>query len=102
MAEIDELKAKLTNIRTKTQQIADNLNVPYTDGEMTLTEIGNLLEDCREELIEKIVGEDTEALRKSRQVRIGTLVRKYGDFQSHRVFLLNDFKAYLLNCFIES
>ena len=64
--------------------------------------IGNLLEDCREELIEKIVGEDTEALRKSRQVRIGTLVRKYGDFQSHRVFLLNDFKAYLLNCFIES
>ena len=45
MAEIDELKAKLTNIRTKTQQIADNLNVPYTAGEMTLTEIGNLLED---------------------------------------------------------
>ena len=48
MAEIDELKAKLTNIRTKTQQIADNLNVPYTDGEMTLTEIGNLLEDIEE------------------------------------------------------
>lgn len=48
MAEIDELRAKLTSIRTKTQQIADNLNVPYTAGEMTLTEIGNLLEDIEE------------------------------------------------------
>lgn len=48
MAEIDELKAKLTNIRTKTQQIADNLDVPYTAGEMTLTEIGSLLEDIEE------------------------------------------------------
>lgn len=48
MAEIDELREKLTNIRTKTQQIADNLNVPYTAGEMTLSEIGNLLDDIEE------------------------------------------------------
>lgn len=47
MAEIDELREKLTNIRTKAQQIADNLNVPYTAGEMTLTEIGSLLDEVK-------------------------------------------------------
>lgn len=47
MAEIDELRAKLTSIRTKTQQIADNLGISYTAGEMTLSEIGNLLEDVK-------------------------------------------------------
>ena len=47
MAEIDELRAKLTTIRTKTQQIADNVDVSYTDGEMTLAEIGNLLDNVK-------------------------------------------------------
>ncbi len=54
MAEIDELKAKLTNIRTKTQQIADSFDVPYTSGEMTLTEIGNLLEDIVKVVVKEL------------------------------------------------
>jgi len=47
LAEIDELRQKLTNIRVKSQQIADNVDVSYTDGEMTLTEIGSLLADIK-------------------------------------------------------
>ena len=48
MAEIDELRQKLTDIRTKSQQIADKLGVPYTAGEMTLLEIAGLLDDIKE------------------------------------------------------
>ena len=48
MAEIDELRQKLTNIRVKSQQIAGNVDVEYDSGEMTLSEISGLLTDIKD------------------------------------------------------
>lgn len=63
--------------------------------------IGNLKTDEREELIRKIVEEDTPALNLARKVTVKTLVEKYGNAQSERAFFLEDYQSYLLNCYLE-
>lgn len=63
--------------------------------------IGNLKEDNREELIRRIIDEDTQALKLAGKISIGELVRKYGDFQSDKAFEVGDYKSYLLNRYID-
>lgn len=64
-------------------------------------EIGNLKVDRQEEIIRRIVEEDTPALNLAKTITVGGLVEKYGNKQSQKVFSINDFKTYLLNCYLE-
>ena len=63
--------------------------------------IGNLKTDAREELIRRIVEEDTPALNLARRVTLGELVRQYGDPSSEKAFTLEDYQGYLLNRYLE-
>ena len=63
--------------------------------------IGNLKTDPIDELVRRITEEDTPALRLARSVSLGELVRRFGDPSSQRVFDEADFKAFLLNTFLE-
>lgn len=63
--------------------------------------IGNLKTDHQADIIRRIVEEDIPALRLAKSVTVGELVRKYGDFQSKRAFLIGDYKEYLLNRLID-
>jgi len=63
--------------------------------------IGNMKTDDREELIRRIVDEDTQALNLARNITVGELVKKYGDFRSDKVFSMDDYKSYLLNCYVD-
>ena len=59
--------------------------------------VGNLKTDEPEELVRRIVEEDTPALNLARKVTMKELVAKYGDCQSNKAFRLSDYKDYLLN-----
>lgn len=63
--------------------------------------IGNLKVDRQEEIIRRIAEEDIPALNIARTITVGGLVEKYGNRQSQKVFSINDFKTYLLNCYLE-
>lgn len=63
--------------------------------------IGNLKTDHPEEIIRRIVEEDIPALNCARNITVGKLVEKYGDPNSQKVFSINDFKTYLLNCYLD-
>ena len=63
--------------------------------------IGNLRVDRQEEIIRRIVEEDIPALNLAKTITVGGLVEKYGNKQSQKVFSINDFKTYLLNCYLE-
>lgn len=63
--------------------------------------IGNLKVDSPDELIRRIVEEDTYALNLTKTVSFEELAKKYGNIQSERAFFLDDYKTYLLNCFLE-
>ncbi len=64
--------------------------------------IGNILTDESSELVRRIVSEDIPALRVARNTPISELVKRFGDLQSHKIFdCVDDYKAYLLNCFLE-
>lgn len=57
--------------------------------------IGNLKYEDKETLIEKIVNNDTNAVRIANQMRFKELVQNYGDKNSKRMFTLEDYKMYL-------
>ncbi|MDE7251125.1 MAG: hypothetical protein K2N82_14860, partial [Lachnospiraceae bacterium] len=57
--------------------------------------------DRQEEIIRRIVEEDIPALNLAKTITVGGLVEKYGNKQSQKVFSINDFKTYLLNCYLE-
>lgn len=63
--------------------------------------IGNLKADPPEEIIHRIVEEDIPALNYARKISVGKLVEKYGNRQSQKVFSIDDFKTYLLNCYLD-
>ena len=63
--------------------------------------IGNLKNTKPEEMIRKITEEDTPALNAAKSVTVKELVERYGNIHSQRVFFIDDYKAYLLNCYIE-
>lgn len=62
--------------------------------------IGNIKTDPQNELIDRIVNEDTFALNQAKKVIWAKLVQEYGNFDSDRVFGLDDFKVYLFNNYL--
>ncbi len=52
-------------------------------------------------MVRKIVEEDTDALNAAKTITVKDLVEKYGNRHSKKVFFIGDYKAYLLNCFLE-
>lgn len=64
--------------------------------------IGNMKSEPAKSLAARIVREDTFALNEARKISLSELVKRYGNFDSERAFSLHDYKAYLLNCYIES
>ena len=62
--------------------------------------IGNLKNDPIEELVLRLKEEDTPALRAARAVSLGGLVRRYGDPSSDKLIDPEDYKVYLLNCYL--
>lgn len=63
--------------------------------------VGNLKNTKPEEMIRKIIEEDTDALNAAKTITIKTLVERYGKMHSKRTFFIEDYKSYLLNCFLE-
>lgn len=59
--------------------------------------IGNILTDDKDELIRKIITKDTFALNIARKYPISTLVSKFGNPYSDKVFDKTDYLMYLLN-----
>ncbi len=94
-------------------------NVPHNEQEITLFisntydvffnfthmskewKIGNLKTNEPHELMRRIVEEDIPALNIARQVTMQELVERYGDAQSDKAFQIEDYKMYLLNCYVE-
>lgn len=84
-----------------TLNITSNLDVYYNFTHITDNwKIGNLKECNKDELISKILNEDTYALNKARNISLKELVQLYGNFESNKAFYLDDYKSYLLNCYI--
>ncbi len=63
--------------------------------------IGNLKDTKPEEMVKKIAEEDTDALNAAKTITMKALVERYGNAHSKRIFFINDYKSYLLNCFLE-
>ncbi len=63
--------------------------------------IGNLKRDDRDELIRRVLEEDILALNLAKNITLGELVGRYGDFCSDKIFSLEDYKSYLLNCYVD-
>ncbi len=63
--------------------------------------IGNLKDTSPEEMVRKITEEDTDALNAAKNITIKTLVERYGNIHSKKTFFIEDYKSYLLNCFLE-
>ena len=63
--------------------------------------IGNLKNTEPEEMVRKIVEEDTDALNAAKSITIKELVERYGNRSSKKAFFIEDYKSYLLNCYIE-
>ena len=63
--------------------------------------IGNLKTDNHDEIIHKIVAEDIPALHLARSITVKELVEQYGNKSSNRAFFIDDYKGYLLNCYLE-
>ena len=83
-------------------QVSNTFDVYFNFTHMTQAwKIGNLKTDPRDELIRRIVEEDTPALRLARQVTLGELAERYGDPASGKAFGLGDYRAYLLNRYLE-
>lgn len=63
--------------------------------------IGNLKEESSEELVRSVLEEDTYALNLAKAISFKELAGRYGDRRSQRVFFLDDYKDYLMNCFLD-
>lgn len=63
--------------------------------------IGNLKDTDPGEMVRRVIEEDTAALNAARSITVKTLVERYGDVNSDRIFFVEDYKSYLLNRFVE-
>ena len=63
--------------------------------------IGNMYTIAADELVRRIIEEDTFAINTLNQVAWSELVKKYGNFNSEKVFQLGDFKMFLVNEYLE-
>jgi len=82
--------------------ISNTFDVYFNFTHMTNAwKIGNLKTDPREELVRRIVEEDTPALNLARQITLGELAERYGNPASEKAFFLEDYQGYLLNRYLE-
>lgn len=63
--------------------------------------IGNILKDDIDKIVKRIINNDVEAIRSAKEISIKDLIKKFGDINSDKVFSLDDYKMYLLNCYIK-
>ena len=78
--------------------ILGNGNIHYNFGSIEeIWKIGNWKTDNKEELLEKIVHDDAWAVKIANSITIKELIEKYGDKNSTRLFVFDDYKMYLLN-----
>ena len=83
--------------------ISNTYDVYFNFTHMTdVWKIGNLKSDDPDEIVRRIIFEDIPALALARNISVGELVEKYGDFQSQKVFFIDDYKSYLLNTYLEN
>ena len=81
--------------------ITNDLNVYFNfTNPSPAWKIGNIKEDNILDIVRKVVEEDIPALNLSKTIAIKKLVQKYGNFDSDRVFSLDDYKMYLLNNYL--
>lgn len=59
--------------------------------------IGNVLKDNIEEIINKTINNDVEAIQIAKKTPLIQLAKKYGNSDSERVFSFEDYEMYLLN-----
>ncbi len=98
----DEHSVVYHNAEDIVLNISNQYDVFFNFTHMTANwKIGNMKTEDRDELIRRIVEEDTEALNLARNISLGELVKQYGDFRSDKVFTQEDYKSYLLNCYID-
>lgn len=100
---------KLYDIRIKKSDIPENLRQYYLNYNEVMAEcecIEMLKNDTscvtyhNDNLIVLYIS-NTYALNLSKNISVQELVKKYGDIQSEKVFSLDDYKSYLLNCYVE-
>lgn len=83
--------------------ISNTYDVYFNFTHMTdVWKIGNLKSDDPDEIVRRIISEDIPALTLAKNISVGELVQKYGDFQSQKVFFIDDYKSYLLNTYLEN
>ena len=86
-----------------TLNISNCYDVFYNFTHMTEPwKIGNLKTDHMEELIQRVMTGDTNALNKAKLRTWAELAAKYGDPSSERAFSLDDYQLYLFNRYLES
>ena len=64
--------------------------------------IGNLKKDDASELVRRVMTRDTYALRATLQCSWVDLVKQFGNTDSDRAFVLDDYEMYLFNDYLES
>lgn len=83
--------------------ISNTYDVYFNFTHMTdVWKIGNLKSDDPDEIVRRIISEDIPALNLAKNISVCELVEKYGDFQSQKVFFIDDYKSYLLNTYLEN
>lgn len=63
--------------------------------------IGNIKSDGINTIYTRILNDDVPALNEAKKITLSQLAKKYGDKKSTRLFELDDYKMYLLNCYLE-
>ena len=63
--------------------------------------IGNIKDDEIDDIVRKAVEEDIPAIMLSKTITMKELVKKYGNYDSNRVFSVDDYKMYLLNNYLD-
>lgn len=82
--------------------VSNSFDVYFNFTHMTETwKIGNLKNTDPEEMVRRIVEEDIDALNAAKAITVKELVERYGNRYSKRTFFIEDYKSYLLNCYIE-
>ena len=77
--------------------ISNDYNVFYNFTEMTSKwKIGNIIEDDKDELINRLFNMDIVAIKVAEKTPISFLIKTYGNCNSHKAFFKKDYLHYLL------
>ena len=104
---IERLKGDASHVEYHNEQqivlnISNTFDAYFNFTHMTEPwKIGNLREEAPKELVRRAVEEDTWALRQAKKISAGELAERYGDGRSERTFSLYDYRAYLLNRYLD-